>query len=296
MDGSRVPDEDFRELAREVAKHEDHAILVEIDAMGKSWQGSQTGLAHMPEEPTAPARYAHLADRIADLVGHALREKGPHGPPQVIAGLRLPAETPPVQAWRALAATLESRGLDVPIVLAAAVRPRQGSLAASALEDVLLQAAQRLGSLLIDGIGDAVRIDALPDPRRAVDLAYGILQGARARTTKTEYISCPSCGRTLFDLETTTAKIKGKTDHLKGVKIAVMGCIVNGPGEMADADFGYVGWKPGKVNLYVGKEVVVRDVEEDEAADRLVQLIRDHGRWNEPVQAPFPPSMNPPSP
>src|SRR4029077_4513023 len=132
--------------------------------------------------------------------------------------------------------------------------------AASPWEDCQVQAALRLGSLLVDGIGGGLRIDGLVDPHRSVDLAYGSLQGARARTTKTEYISCPSCGRTLFDLETTTATIKSKTEHLKGVKIGVMGCIVNGPGEMADADFGYVGWKPGKVDLYVGKEVVVRAV------------------------------------
>jgi (E)-4-hydroxy-3-methylbut-2-enyl-diphosphate synthase len=120
------------------------------------------------------------------------------------------------------------------------------------------------------------------DPARAVDTAYRILQGARLRTTRTEYISCPSCGRTLFDLEETTAKIKQRTEHLKGVKIAVMGCIVNGPGEMADADFGYVGAGPGVVSLYVGKDVVERRVPEAEAPDRLVDLIRDRGRWIEP--------------
>ena len=115
-------------------------------------------------------------------------------------------------------------------------------------------------------------------------MAYAVLQGARRRTTQTEYISCPGCGRTLFELEPVTAQIKALTSHLKGVKIAVMGCVVNGPGEMADADFGYVGWKPGKVNLYVGKECIVRDVPEDDAPDRLVQLIKDQGRWTEAPQ------------
>ena len=120
-------------------------------------------------------------------------------------------------------------------------------------------------------------------PARSLALAYRILQGARLRTTWTEFISCPSCGRTLFDLEETTARIKARTGHLNGVKIAIMGCIVNGPGEMADADFGYVGSGPGRVNLYVGKELVERNVASDESDDRLVELIRKHGRWVEPV-------------
>ena len=113
-------------------------------------------------------------------------------------------------------------------------------------------------------------------PEVALDLAYRILQGSRLRTTRTEYISCPSCGRTLFDLEETTARIKAATSHLTGVKIAVMGCIVNGPGEMADADFGYVGSGPGVVSLYAGKEVVARNVAEEEAPDRLLALIAEH--------------------
>ncbi len=149
----------------------------------------------------------------------------------------------------------------------------------------LLAAAVDLGAPLCDGIGDAVCLPALAlgGAGAAVDIAYRILQGARLRTTRTEYISCPSCGRTLFDLEETTARIKQRTDHLKGVKIAVMGCIVNGPGEMADADFGYVGSGVGKVTLYVGKDVVARAVPESSAPDRLVDLIRDNGMWRDPA-------------
>jgi len=148
-------------------------------------------------------------------------------------------------------------------------------------ESELLDASVRLGSLLCDGIGDVVSIDSRVGAAPAVDLAYRVLQGARQRTTRTEYISCPSCGRTLFDLEETTARIKARTDHLVGVKIAVMGCIVNGPGEMADADFGYVGSGVGQVTLYVGKQVVARAVPEAEATDRLVDLIQQHGQWVE---------------
>ena len=112
--------------------------------------------------------------------------------------------------------------------------------------------------------------------------AFGVLQAARTRMTKTEYISCPSCGRTLFDLQETTALIRKRTDHLKGVKIAIMGCIVNGPGEMADADFGYVGGAPNKINLYVGREPVRFNIPEAQAVESLVELIRKHGKWVDP--------------
>jgi (E)-4-hydroxy-3-methylbut-2-enyl-diphosphate synthase len=146
----------------------------------------------------------------------------------------------------------------------------------------LLDLAVDLGAPLCDGIGDAVVLDGFADAGRATDLAYRVLQGARLRTTRTEFISCPSCGRTLFDLEEITARIKARTSHLVGLKIAVMGCIVNGPGEMADADFGYVGSGPGTVNLFVGHECVERHVPAAEATDRLVALIRSYGRWVDP--------------
>jgi (E)-4-hydroxy-3-methylbut-2-enyl-diphosphate synthase len=143
----------------------------------------------------------------------------------------------------------------------------------------LLTAATNIGSLLCDGIGDAVLIQGEPAPGQALRLSYNILQAAGTRIFKTDYVACPSCGRTLFNLQTTTASIKAATSHLKGVKIAIMGCIVNGPGEMADADFGYVGGAPGKVNLYVGKTPVKFNIPESEAVERLKDLIREHGKW-----------------
>src|SRR5213075_2974563 len=114
--------------------------------------------------------------------------------------------------------------------------------------------------------------------------AFNILQATRTRISKTEYISCPSCGRTLFDLQETTAKIRNVTNHLKGVKIAIMGCIVNGPGEMADADFGYVGSGVGKITLYKGKEIVKRNVDSAIAVDELINLLKENGAWVEPLQ------------
>ena len=183
----------------------------------------------------------------------------------------------PIHGARLLAAALAERGRgDLPIALRHRSDPFLSDDAA------LLHAATDLGALLCDGIGDLVSLGGFGAPDRTLAIAYRILQGARLRTSWTEFISCPSCGRTLFDLEETTARIKERTAHLKGLKIAVMGCIVNGPGEMADADFGYVGSGVGKVNLYVGKECVVRNVPESDATERLVALIRDRGAWTDP--------------
>ncbi len=206
------------------------------------------------------------------------------GLPRVALRVGAGPDRSPVCWVRAVAAVCAERGLDLPLVLDA---NGEANGAGGEHDDGLLRAATDLGGLLIDGLGDAVCVRGVA-PERAVAWGYGILQGARRRTTQTEYISCPGCGRTLFELEPVTAQIKRRTGHLKGVKIAVMGCIVNGPGEMADADFGYVGWKPGKVNLYVGKECVVREVPEDDAPDRLVELIKEYGRWCEPAGRPLP--------
>jgi len=149
--------------------------------------------------------------------------------------------------------------------------------------DHLLTSATVLGSLLCDGIGDAILLRSEEAPGQSLRLAYNILQAAGVRIFKTDYVACPSCGRTLFNLQETTARIKASTAHLKGVRIAIMGCIVNGPGEMADADFGYVGGAPGKVNLYVGKQAVKLNIPEGEAVERLVGLIKEHNKWVDPA-------------
>lgn len=144
----------------------------------------------------------------------------------------------------------------------------------------MLYSATDMGALLIDGLGDGIFITAPEIPMQRVNsTAFGILQATRTRISKTEYISCPSCGRTLFDLQETTAKIRSRTAHLKGVKIGIMGCIVNGPGEMADADYGYVGTGPGKITLYKEKNVVKKNVPEEQAVEELISLIREHGDW-----------------
>ncbi|KAL8089833.1 hypothetical protein AgCh_039342 [Apium graveolens] len=150
-------------------------------------------------------------------------------------------------------------------------------------DDLVIGAGANAGSLLVDGLGDGILLEA---PDQDFDFirstSFNLLQGCRMRNTKTEYVSCPSCGRTLFDLQEISAEIREKTSHLPGVSIAIMGCIVNGPGEMADADFGYVGGAPGKIDLYVGKTVVKRAIAMEQATDALIQLIKDHGRWVDP--------------
>lgn len=181
---------------------------------------------------------------------------------------------PVIAAFRLLAAKMDPRH---PILLKDTLDPRPDP--AAPFVRTLLAASARLGSLLCDGIGDAILLRTEDAPGQSLRLAYNILQAVGARIFKTDYVACPSCGRTLFNLQETTARIKAATSHLKGVKIGIMGCIVNGPGEMADADFGYVGGAPGKVNLYVGKKAVKFNIPEAEAVDRLVSLIKEHGRW-----------------
>lgn len=153
----------------------------------------------------------------------------------------------------------------------------------SELQSLQIKAAADLGVLLIDGFGDGILIENKGNTtiEQTVSVAFGILQATRVRITKTEYISCPSCGRTMFDLQSVIARIKARTSHLKGLKIGIMGCIVNGPGEMADADYGYVGAGRGKISLYKKKECVERNIPENEAVDKLVELIKTHGDWHD---------------
>ena len=182
-----------------------------------------------------------------------------------------------IHAFRQLAFEVDPRH---PILLKDTLHPPEGD---TDFLEALLPAARNIGSLLCDGIGDAILVRGEKAPGQSLRLAYNILQASGNRIFKTDYVACPSCGRTLFNLQSTTQKIRAATGHLKGVRIAVMGCIVNGPGEMADADFGHVGGAPNKINLYVGKTPVKFNIPEDEAVHRLIDLIKEHGKW---VDAP----------
>jgi (E)-4-hydroxy-3-methylbut-2-enyl-diphosphate synthase len=189
-------------------------------------------------------------------------------------GVNLPAIT----AFRLLASKFKKLGRNNPILLKDCINfepvPLEPKIA-------LLRASVVIGSLLADGIGDAILVRGEAGGGQSLRLAYNILQAAGCRSFKTDYVACPSCGRTLFNLQTVTARIKARTEHLKGVKIAIMGCIVNGPGEMADADFGYVGGAPNKINLYVGKTPIKFNIPEADAVERLVDLIKEHNKWVE---------------
>jgi len=187
---------------------------------------------------------------------------------------------------------MEELGLDVPVIIKRSYPAnyfdltKTGDITSSEepYSKLQLYAATDMGALLVDGYGDGIWIDAPAIPTKIItSTAFGILQATRSRISKTEYISCPSCGRTLFDLQETTQMIRSRTSHLKGLKIGIMGCIVNGPGEMADADYGYVGAGPDKVTLYRGKEVVEKNVSSSNALDHLIDIIKTDGNWIEPV-------------
>jgi (E)-4-hydroxy-3-methylbut-2-enyl-diphosphate synthase len=183
---------------------------------------------------------------------------------------------------------MEELGLDVPVIVKRSyefgVMSTKSEHENSALKTQNLQlfAATDLGALLVDGFGDGIWIEAPEvDTKVITSTAFGILQATRSRISKTEYISCPSCGRTLFDLMITTQMIRSRTSHLKGLKIGIMGCIVNGPGEMADADYGYVGSGTDKITLYRGKEAVKKNISAANALDELIGIIKDDGNWVE---------------
>jgi (E)-4-hydroxy-3-methylbut-2-enyl-diphosphate synthase len=197
--------------------------------------------------------------------------------PEALGPIRLwschPSSPNLVGAYRHLNAWLTAQGLSDLIVLRDSTDGTpEGNMAVAA----------RLGAVLADGLGDLIHLESAAGKRAALNLAYDVLQAAGVRRSKPEYVACPGCGRTLFDLQSTTQRIREKTSHLKNISIAVMGCIVNGPGEMADADFGYVGSGVGTVTLYAGKRIVARQVPEATAPDRLIEVIREGGMWRDP--------------
>lgn len=220
----------------------------------------------MPELSVEQLAAVEVDPRDAEAVA-ALAE-APATPVTVADGVDMPLP----QAFRLLAAVIPSRH---PILL-------KDTLGLPETLSAPMAGGVNIGSLLCDGIGNAVLVRLEPDPEKAARLAFNILQAAGVRLSKTEYVSCPSCGRTHYNIQEAAARIRAATGHLKGVKIAIMGCIVNGPGEMSDADFGYVGGAPNKINLYVGHTPVEMNIPQEEAVEHLVNLIKAHGRWVDP--------------
>jgi (E)-4-hydroxy-3-methylbut-2-enyl-diphosphate synthase len=233
------------------------------------------------------ANHGSLSDRILSRYGDTprgcvesameyLRIFHKHGYDEIVVAMKSSDPLVMIEANRLLAHTLDAEGMDYPIHL--------GVTEAGNAEDGRAKSTIGIGTALLEGIGDTLRVSLTEAPEKEIPVCYSILQAVRRRITKTEFISCPSCGRTLYDIETVTNTIKERMGHLVGVRIAVMGCIVNGIGEMADADFGYVGGKPGHVHLYYKKDLVARDVPQAEAIDRLIALIKEKGLWTEPLR------------
>jgi len=192
---------------------------------------------------------------------------------ELVLGMKASNVRVMIAANRLLVERMKEEQMNYPIHL--------GVTEAGSGEDGRIKSAIGIGSLLADGIGDTIRVSITEDPEYEIPVAYGILQATGVRITKTEFISCPSCARTLFNIQEVLEKVKARTGHLKGLKIAVMGCIVNGPGEMADADYGYVGAGRGKVMLYKRQELVKKNVDESMALEELIRLIKDSGDWKE---------------
>ena len=264
------------------SRRESTEITIENSKLG----GLQPVRVFMTEKQFAGADKVELAKNniTCEVVYHPreiiqvkIGEKLPEIPPSALVTIEDNTDIPVISAFRWLASALRIVGQRNPILLKDTFNPQKDFSESPQLASSVL-----LGSLLCDGIGDAVLVRREENPTVATLLAWNILQASGTRSFRTEYISCPSCGRTLFDIQKVIAKIKSRTQHLQNIKIGIMGCIVNGPGEMADADFGYVGGAPGKVNLYVGKKPVKRGIPEDEAVDALVDLIKENGLWIDP--------------
>jgi len=220
------------------------------------------------------SRYGDTAEGMVESAIEYVKIFQKHDFEDLVVAMKASSPKMMVQANRLLAMRMEEEKMDYPIHL--------GVTEAGKDEDGVIKSSIGIGGLLMDGIGDTIRVSLTGDPLKEVPVAYNILQAAGVRITKAEFISCPSCGRTLYNIEEVANKIMERTRHLTGVKIAIMGCIVNGLGEMADADFGYVGSGPKTVNLYEGKKVMAYNIPQEKAVDELVELIKKSGKWIDP--------------
>lgn len=268
-----------RRFVRQVAPlHRDGSVIVwgegEVGLKGDAFFNGQEisydegKLTVEPLETASPGHVVHIKDGDPSTWKKLLEVSTPF--------ILLEMTTSLLHQGRHFFDWLKVSKLDLPVIL-------MGNYSLSD-EDTVIHASAELGALLADGLGEGILLKTNLSQEKETSLAFNILQGCRMRATKTEFIACPSCGRTLFDLQEVTQKIRAQTAHLPGVKIAIMGCIVNGPGEMADADFGYVGSGREKIDLYIGKECVERGIHYTEAVDRLIDLIKREDRWIEPSE------------
>lgn len=242
-----------------------------ITALKESGKPIRIGANHGSLSDRVLGKYGDTAQGMVESAMEYLRIFQKNNFHEIIVAMKAADPIMMIDANRLLVERMEEEKMDYPIHL--------GVTEAGNAEDGRAKSTIGIGTLLLDGIGDTIRVSLTEAPEKEIPVCYAILQATRRRITKTEFISCPSCGRTLFELEDVTNEIKEKLGHLKGVRIAIMGCIVNGLGEMADADFGYVGGKPGAINLYHKKELIKRDVPQAEAIDELIALIKEKDMW-----------------
>ncbi len=252
----------------------EEGLLPFIDAVKQAKKALRIGSNHGSLSDRILSRFGDTPLGMVESAMEYLRIFKKHDFHDMVVAMKASNPLVMIEANRMLVAAMDREGMDYPIHL--------GVTEAGNGEDGRAKSTIGIGTLLLEGVGDTIRVSLTEDPVKEIPTCYGILQATHRRITKTEFISCPSCGRTLYDIESITNIIKERMGHLKGVRIAIMGCIVNGLGEMADADFGYVGGSHGKVNLYRKKELVKRGVPSEEAVEELVKLIQSEGMWVDP--------------
>ena len=263
-------DEEYNDELKRIAEKMSRLI----DICKQHHTAMRIGTNHGSLSERIMSRYGNTPEGMAQSAiefAQVCREQNYH---QLVFSMKASNVKVMVQSTRRLVEKMEEAGMDYPIHL--------GVTEAGDAMQGRLKSAAGIGALLVDGIGDTIRVSLTEDPVEEIPVAYDILQAVGARISKAEYIACPSCGRTQYDIQEALHQIKARTQHLKGVKIGVMGCVVNGPGEMADAHYGYMGAGRGKITLYKGREVVRQNIDQSEAVEALVQLIKDNGDWIEP--------------
>ena len=252
------------EYAEELMKIE-HRLVPFLNLCREHKTAIRIGVNHGSLSDRIMSRYGDTPEGIVESCMEFLRICQRERFDDVVVSIKASNTVVMVHSVRLLVKAMDAEDMHYPLHL--------GVTEAGEGEDGRIKSAVGIGALLADGIGDTIRVSLSEEPEAEIPVAYAILQAARLRITKTEYISCPGCGRTLYNLQETIARVKAATSHLVGLKIAIMGCIVNGPGEMADADYGYVGAGPGRISLYKGKECVEKNIPEEEAVDKLLALI-----------------------
>jgi len=258
---------------KEALEDIEQTLVPFIEELKKRNMSVRIGTNHGSLSPRILERYGNTPIGLVESVMEYLRIFKKYGYENLVVAIKSSDPIIMVEVNRLLAQTLDENEMDYPIHL--------GVTEAGMAEDGRAKSTIGIGVPLMEGIGDTIRVSLTEAPEKEIPVCYSILQAVQRRITKTEFISCPSCGRTLFDIEEVTKKVQEKLGHLKGLKIAVMGCVVNGPGEMAGADFGYVGGAPGKITLYRKDKVIEKNIPQEEALDKLIDLIKKEGLWEE---------------